>query len=94
MGGIPVSGDPWESYIAAAGWTRRSERKDALKRLVADGDEDAQITLRAAKSLGRRVAQMALLIRAGGEALYEELAADGGYSIFLDRIKIADKKQK
>jgi len=86
MGCIPVSGDPWESYIAASGWTRCGERKDALRRLVAEGDEDAQITTRAARSLGRRVAQMALLVRAGGEALYGELAADGGYHIFLDRM--------
>ena len=93
MGGIPVSGDPWESYIAAAGWTRCGERKDALKCLVAAGDEDAQIAVRAARSLGRRVAQMALLVRAGGEALYDELAADGGYSIFLQRMKDTDEKK-
>lgn len=90
MGGIPVSGDPWESYVAAAGWTRCGERKDALRRLVAEGDQDAQVTVRAARSLGRRVAQMALLVKAGGEALYDELVADGGYSIFLDRLTHAD----
>ena len=87
MGGIPVSGDPWESYIAASGWTRCSERKNALQCLVSEGDEDAQITVRAAKSLGRRVAQMALLVQAGGEALHDELAEDGGYSIFLHRLR-------
>jgi len=86
MGGIPVTGDPWESYIAAAGWTRCNERKDALRTLAEAGDEDAQVAVRAARSLGRRVAQMALLVRAGGEALRQELAADGGYQIFLDRI--------
>ena len=37
-------------------------------------------------SLGRRVAQMALLLRAGGMAHRAELEADGGYSIFLDRL--------
>ena len=87
MGGIPVTGDPWESYTAAAGWTRCSDRKDSLRRLVAEGDDDAQITVRAARSLGKRVAQMALLVQAGGEALYQELAEDGGYSIFLKRLR-------
>jgi multimeric flavodoxin WrbA len=87
MGGIPVTGDPWESYIAAAGWTRCGERKDALRRLVADGDEDAQVTVRAARSLGRRLAQMTLLVHAGGAALRSELAADGGYGIFLNRLE-------
>ncbi len=51
------------------------------------GDEDALIAVRAAKSLGRRVAQMALLVRAGGQSLYRELAEDGGYSIFLERLE-------
>jgi multimeric flavodoxin WrbA len=87
MGGIPVCGDPWESYIAASGWTRGGESKSALQRLSAEGDEDALITERAAASLGRRVAQMALLIQAGGEALHDELVEDGGYSIFLERLR-------
>lgn len=89
MGGIPVTGDPWESYIAAAGWTRCADGKDALRRLVQEGDPDALVTMRAARSLGRRVAQMALLIRTGGQALYDELAADGGYGIFLRRLRPA-----
>lgn len=87
MGGIPVTGDPWESYIAAAGWTRCGDGKNSLRRLVEQGDEDARVTVRAAKSLGRRVAQMALLVRAGGQALYRELAEDGGYTIFLQRLE-------
>ncbi len=87
MGGIPVTGDPWESYIAAAGWTRCGDRKNSLRKLVDQGDEDALVTVRAARSLGRRVAQMALLVRAGGQALYRELAEDGGYSIFLQRLE-------
>ncbi len=87
MGGIPVTGDPWESYLGAAGWTRASDRKDSMRRLVDEGDEDALVTVRAARSLGRRTAQMALLVRAGGENLYGELSEDGGYSIFLDRMR-------
>jgi len=86
MGGIPVTGDPWESYIGAAGWTACGDRKDSLRRLVQAEDRDALVTLRAARSMGRRVAQMALLVRAGGLALCEELEADGGYSIFLQRL--------
>jgi len=93
MGGIPVTGDPWESYIAAAGWTRCGDHKDSFRRLVEQGEEDALITVRAVRSLGRRVAQMALLVRAGGQALYNELAADGGYSIFLDRIRAATPEE-
>ncbi len=89
MGGLPVTGDPWESYIAAAGWTRCADRKDSLRRLVQEGDADALVTQRAVRSLGRRVAQMALLVRAGGQALYDELDADGGYGTFLRRLRPA-----
>jgi multimeric flavodoxin WrbA len=86
MGGIPVTGDPWESYIGAAAWTACGDRKDSLRKLVQAGDRDALVAVRAAGSLGRRVAQMALLVRAGGLALRQELAADGGYGIFLQRL--------
>lgn len=86
MGGVPVTGDPWESYIGAAGWTACGDRKNSLRTLIAEGDRDAQIAVRASTSLGRRVAQMALLLRAGGLAHRAELEADGGYSIFLDRL--------
>jgi multimeric flavodoxin WrbA len=86
MGGIPVTGDPWESYLGAAGWTACGDRKDSLRRLVQAEDRDALVTVRAATSLGRRLAQMALLVRAGGLALRDELVADGGYGIFLDRL--------
>jgi len=92
MGGIPVTGDPWESYIGAAGWTACGDRKDSLRQLVEAGDRDAQVTVRAATSLGRRVAQMALLVRAGGQALRTELEADGGYSIVRDRLPSAPEK--
>jgi multimeric flavodoxin WrbA len=86
MGGIPVTGDPWESYIGAAGWTACGDRKDSLRRLATSGDRDAAVTVRAVTSLGRRVAQMALLIQAGGLVLRRELEADGGYGIFLRRL--------
>ena len=86
MGAVPVTGDPWESYIGAAGWTACGDRKDSLKKLAEAGDRDAQVAVRASTSLGRRVTQMALLIRAGGMAHRAELEADGGYGIFLDRL--------
>lgn len=92
MGGIPVTGDPWESYIGAAGWTACGDRKNSLRQLVAEGDRDAAVTIRATTSLGRRVAQMALLIHAGGLALQSELEADGGYGIFLRRLTAASRE--
>jgi hypothetical protein len=62
------------------------DRKDSLRKLVEAGDRDAQVTVRASIPLGRRVSQMALLIRARGMAHRAELEADGGYSSILDRL--------
>lgn len=86
MGCVPFSGDPWESYIGASGWTRNSGAKDALKRLYEEGDFDAQVAVKAARSLGRRVVQLALLIKTGGEHHRQMLERDGGYGQFLRRL--------
>jgi multimeric flavodoxin WrbA len=86
MGCIPVRGDRWESYIGAAGWTGNSAQKDAIKDLYESGDFVAQATVKACCSLGRRVAQMAMLVRSGGQLQRQILEADGGYGPFLKRI--------
>jgi len=83
---VPVAGDPWPSYLGAAGWTRNEMRKDSLRRLYEEGEADALITVAAAESLGKRVVQMALLLKAGGEASRELLQADGSYDAFLGRL--------
>ena len=86
MGCIPISGDLWENYIGAGGWTRNSGAKAALKNLYAEGDFDAEAAVRAARSQGRRVVQLALLLKTGGEHLQEMLEADGAYTQFLRRL--------
>jgi multimeric flavodoxin WrbA len=83
---VPVAGDPWPSYLGAAGWTRNDMRKDSLQRQFEEGEADAQVAVAAAESLGKRVVQMALLLKAGGEASRELLRADGSYDAFLGRL--------
>jgi multimeric flavodoxin WrbA len=90
MGCIPVAGDPWQSYLGAAGWTRNELGKDSLRRLYESGEEDAQIAVAAAESLGRRVTEMALLLKAGGAAFRDVLATDGAYAFFLGRLGCED----
>jgi multimeric flavodoxin WrbA len=85
MGCVPVSGDLWESYIGASGWTRCSGTKDALRKLFEEGDPDAEVAVRAARSLARRVVHLALLIKTGGDHHREMLEQDGGYRRFLSR---------
>jgi len=88
---IPVAGDPWQSYLGAAGWTRNQSRKDSLRRLYEGGDEDAEAAVAAAESLGKRVVQMALLLRAGGVACRDILIEDGSYDAFLRRVEPANR---
>jgi multimeric flavodoxin WrbA len=88
---VPVPGDPWQSWIGAAGWTRSNSRKDALRRLYAQGEADARIAVSAAESVGRRVVEMALVIKSGGVVCADILTRDGTYAPFLSRLCCADE---
>ncbi|MBC7293910.1 MAG: hypothetical protein H5T84_07420, partial [Thermoleophilia bacterium] len=86
MGCVPVAGDLWDSYLGAGGTTRSSIAGGALEALQAQGDPDAEITVRACVSLGRRVAEMALTLRAGILAFEERYRLDPCYRPFFDRV--------
>jgi multimeric flavodoxin WrbA len=86
MGCIPVAGDPWQSYIGAAGWTRCSTEDGRLRVLSDEGEPDAVAAVSAAEALGKRVVQVALVIKSGGMACRDMLRRDGGYDTFLSRL--------
>jgi multimeric flavodoxin WrbA len=86
MSCVPVAGDLWQSYLGAAGWTRDQSRKDSLRRLYDEGEADAEIAVIAADGLGKRVVQMALVIKSGGLIHREMLEEDGSYTVFLSRL--------
>lgn len=86
MGCVPVAGDPWQSYIGAAGWTRHNSRKDSLHRLHDEGEADVEVSVTAVESLAKRVVKMTMVIKAGGEACRDMLAEDGNYGPFLARL--------
>ncbi|MEM0244142.1 MAG: flavodoxin family protein [Zestosphaera sp.] len=86
MGCIPVAGDPPESYIGAIGWTKRSPLPDAIERLATEKDFDANTTVSAAESLGRRVAYTSLIIKNGAKVLTGLLSKDPWYSLYLSKI--------
>ena len=90
MSCVPVPGDSWQSYLGAAGWTRDQSRKDSLRRLYDEGEADAEISVAAAESLGRRVVQMALVLKAGGVACRDMLVEDGDYQAFLGRLSLGN----
>lgn len=62
---IPVPGDLPESYIGAGGWTESRADLNAIKDLLEEGKLDAQIAVRSSQDIGKRVVEMAMIIRAG-----------------------------
>ena len=90
MGCVPVSGDMWQSYIGAGGWTHGHGERGALQKLTDSGDPTAQAVVAAAASVGKRVVQLALLIRAGAEAYHAFLAQDVAYQALVSALPPAD----
>lgn len=83
---VPVPGDLWESYIGAAGWTEVSPKASAFKALVEEGKPDAQITVRATRATGRRVVEMAMIIRDGLVANRAIFAEEPNYRPLLEKL--------
>jgi hypothetical protein len=86
LGCIPVAGDPWEAYLGAGGTTHSSIGKDAIRRLYAEEECDAVTAVTASRSVGRRVAEMALILRAGLLAEEDRFREDPKYRPFFDRL--------
>ena len=72
MGCLPIAGDLWESYIGASGWTQCLRDRDAIEQLNTQGAVNAKAALTAAESLGKNVAQLARIIKAGRSAIFYE----------------------
>jgi ribosome-associated translation inhibitor RaiA len=79
----------WENYIGAAGWTENDPlvSLDALKRYYDEEHFDAQVAVKAARSQGRRVAELAILIKAGALQFLEKLKKDDMYVAFVERLQ-------
>jgi multimeric flavodoxin WrbA len=86
MGCIPVGGEWPGGYLGVGGWTRVLTGEDAIKTLLREGDRDAEFTVKAVRELAKNVVIFTQIVKAGGLALREMLAEDGGYDIFLRRI--------
>lgn len=87
MGNIITSGDPWESYLGGAGWTENRVEKDALKSLYESKSFDAEVAVKSARSLGKRVAELALIIKAGVLHYINYLEKDPLYKPLIRRIR-------
>lgn len=89
---IPVTGDLWESYIGAAGWTSNRIERNSLKELTQKGDMDAEIAVRGAKAIGRRSVEMSMIIRSGVMANQKLLENDPVYKPLLKNLKEKEKE--
>jgi multimeric flavodoxin WrbA len=83
---IPVSGDGWESYLGGCGWTRKERSGDAIKRFYEAGELDGAVAVNSSRSLGRRVVELALILKEGGAQLKEFLSNDPCYRPFIEKI--------
>jgi hypothetical protein len=84
---IPVPGDLWESYIGAGGWTEVSPNLTALKKLAEEGKPDAQVAVRSAQSVGKRVVEMTMIIKSGLKANHALLKNQASYLPLLETIE-------
>jgi multimeric flavodoxin WrbA len=87
MGGVVVSGDIPQSYIGAGGWTERNVKLDAIESSHERGGLDANVAIKASMSVGKRVAELALIIRAGVIHYAEYLDRDPVYRPLMERLK-------
>lgn len=83
---LPVTGDMWEAYIGAAGWTANDIDRRALARQYEEGKDNARILVKAARDVGRRATETALALKGGVELIRERLAKDPVYAPLLERI--------
>lgn len=75
-GCIPVTGNLWESYIGAGGWTGNDENRSALKQQHEAGTEDSRVTVSACRSLAVFAFELAIILRKGGRNCPELLQSD------------------
>lgn len=80
---IPVSGDGWESYIGASGWTQCQRETNSIRAKFEEGDSDAMLAVRASRSLGKRATELAFILKTGANHLKEILSNDPAYNPFL-----------
>ena len=80
---LPVSGDGWESYLGACGWTRTDRSIEAIKKLHEAGESDAIVAVKSSRSLGKRAIELALILQAGRNQMEESLNRDPSYRPFL-----------
>lgn len=80
---LPVSGDAWQCYTGAGGWTQNRAEREALEKLVAVDDFSTLSLMKAIDTTALRALQLARVVRSGLIAQREELSKDEQYRFVL-----------
>lgn len=64
-GAVMVTGDGWESYIGAGGWTRNEESRNAIEQQLQNDVWDAKIVTFSTETMAKRAVEMSLIIQRG-----------------------------
>jgi len=85
LGCLPVTGDPWEAYIGAGGWTLNSGDKDFLEKEVQREGYDAEVLINATESTAIRAVQIAYLLKQGALHSKDFMDRNPEFHLLLDR---------
>lgn len=83
MQSLPVSGDAWQCYTGAGGWTQNRAEKNALKNLLDEGDFSTMALMEGTETTALRAVQLARIVRDGLIACRKELSEDQQYTFVL-----------
>ncbi len=87
VGAIPFSGDLWEAYIGAGGWTSNDLSKNALENQYKRGEFDATAAVRGARSTAKRAVELEIIVKSGAVQQKAMLKKDPQYKAVLDQIR-------
>ena len=62
---IPVTGDMWESYIGASGWTNNNGEPNAMEEDFKKGNFDTCVAVEAAEKIALRAVEVAVIVKSG-----------------------------
>jgi len=83
---IPVTGDMWESYIGAAGWTNNKIDRNAMEEDFKKGNFDTCVAVEAAEKIALRAVEIAVIVKSGVSKNKSYFAQQDHYSPLLKKL--------
>jgi len=83
---IPVTGDMWESYIGASGWTNNNGEPNAMEEDFKKGNFDTCVSVEAAKKIALRAVEIAVIVKSGISENKSYFTQQAHYSPLLKKL--------